>query len=149
MIKALLGEVNTGRLMRLQYLGYSLLLSLLMLGVGLTVAAAVGAGEQVIDGDLQQAQNLLREALSGPFLLVFAVLMILFMFIGANIMAKRIRDIGLPGWWSVLAIFVLSGLLSNLVSANASNILNSVIWILLLLVPGNALVSGAQPQDGQ
>jgi uncharacterized membrane protein YhaH (DUF805 family) len=149
MIKALLGEVNTGRLMRLQYLGYSLLLSLLMLGVGLTVAAAVGAGEQVIDGDLQQAQNLLSEALSGPFLLVFAVLMILFMFIGANIMAKRIRDIGLPGWWSVLAIFVLSGLLSNLVSANASNILNSVIWILLLLVPGNALVSGAQPQDGQ
>jgi uncharacterized membrane protein YhaH (DUF805 family) len=135
--------------MRLQYLGYSLLLSLLMLGVGLTVAAAVGAGEQVIDGDLQQAQNLLSEALSGPFLLVFAVLMILFMFIGANIMAKRIRDIGLPGWWSVLAIFVLSGLLSNLVSANASNILNSVIWILLLLVPGNALVSGAQPQDGQ
>ncbi|MBW2208518.1 MAG: hypothetical protein JRG79_16550, partial [Deltaproteobacteria bacterium] len=61
MIKALFGDVKTGRLMRLQYLGYSLLLSLLMFGFGLAIVLAIGAGEHIIGGDLQQAQDKLRE----------------------------------------------------------------------------------------
>ena len=44
MIKVLIGDVRTGRLMRLQYLGYSLLLSLLMFGFGLAIVLAIGAG---------------------------------------------------------------------------------------------------------
>lgn len=143
MIKALFGEVKTGRLMRMQYLGYSLLLSLLMLGFGFAVVSAIGAGEQLIGGDLQQAQEQLRERFTLPFMLVFAVVMPLFVFIGGNIMAKRIRDIGLPGWWMVLAIIIISGAVSYWVSDQVSSGLNTLIWFVLLLVPTNALAKEA------
>jgi uncharacterized membrane protein YhaH (DUF805 family) len=38
------------------------------------------------------------------------------MFMHANISAKRARDAGLPGWLTVAAVYVLSILLSTLVS---------------------------------
>jgi len=142
MIKALFGEVKTGRLMRLQYLGYSLLLSLLMFGFGMAVVLAVGAGEHIIGGDLQQAQAQLQEQFTLPAMLVFAVVMPLFVFMGGNIMAKRIRDIGLPGWWMVLAIFVVSGVVSYMISDEVSSGLNTLIWVVLLLIPSNALTKG-------
>ena len=142
MIKALFGDVKTGRLMRLPYLGYSVLLSLLMIGFGFAVVAAIGAGEHIIGGDLQQAQDQLREMFTLPVMLVMAVVMPLFVFIGANIMAKRIRDIGLPGWWMVLAIFIISGVVSYMISNEVSSALNTLIWVVLVLVPSNALAKG-------
>ena len=142
MIKALFVEVKTGRLMRLQYLGYSVLLSLLMFGFGLAVVMAIGVGEHIAGGDLQQVQDQIREQLTLPAMLVMAVVMPLFLFIGLNIMAKRIRDIGLPGWWTVLAIFIVSGVVSYLVSDNAGSIVNTLAWVAVVLVPGNALAKG-------
>ena len=142
MIKALFGEVKTGRLMRLQYLGYSVLLSLLMFGFGLAVVMIIGVGEHIAGGDLQQVQDQIREQLTLPAMLVMAVVMPLFLFIGLNIMAKRIRDIGLPGWWTVLAIFIVSGVVSYLVSDNAGSIVNTLAWGAVVLVPGNALAKG-------
>ena len=142
MIKALFGEVKTGRLMRLQYLGYSVLLSLLMFGFGLAVVMAIGVGEHIAGGDLQQVQDQLREQLTLPVMLVMAVVMPLFLFIGVNIMAKRIRDIGLPGWWTVLAIFIVSGVVSYMVSDNAGSIVNTLAWVAAVLVPGNVLAKG-------
>jgi len=142
MVKALFGEVKIGRLMRLPYLGYSVLLSLLMFGFGFAVVLAIGAGEHIIGGDLQQAQDRLREQLTLPVMLLMAVIMPLFVFIGANIMAKRIRDIGLPGWWMVLAIFVISAVVSYMISDEVSSALNTLIWVVILLVPSNALAKG-------
>jgi len=142
MIKALLGDVKTGRLMRLQYLGYSLLVYLLMFGFVFVVILAIGAGEHIIGGDLQHAQDKLREMFTLPAMIVFAVIMPLFLFMVANIMAKRIRDIGLPGWWSVLAIIVITGIVSYMVSNEVSNGLSTLIWVVLLLVPSNAQAKG-------
>jgi uncharacterized membrane protein YhaH (DUF805 family) len=135
MINALFGDVKTGRLMRLQYLGYSLLLSLLMFGFGLAIVLAIGAGEHIIGGDLQQAQDKLREIFTLPLIIVFAVVIPLFVFIGLNIMAKRIRDIGLPGWWTMLVIIVLEGVASFAVSDGAGSVLHSLVWFTLLLIP--------------
>lgn len=145
MIKALVGDVKTGRLRRLQYLGYSLLLSLLMLGFGFAIVTAFGAGEHIIGGDIQKAQDKLHEMFTLPFMIVFAVVSLFFLFAGANIMAKRIRDIGLPGWWLVLLIFSISVTVSYLISSEVSSGLNTLIWVLLLLVPGNVVGKGEQP----
>jgi uncharacterized membrane protein YhaH (DUF805 family) len=142
MIKALLGDVKTGRLMRLQYLGYSLLVYLLMFGFVFVVILAIDAGEHIIGGDLQYAQDKLREMFTLPAMIVFAVIMPLFLFMVANIMAKRIRDIGLPGWWSVLAIIVITGIVSYMVSNEVSNGLSTLIWVVLLLVPSNSQAKG-------
>ena len=143
MIKTLFKDVACGRIARLSYLGHSILLFLLLIAYMLIVVLAVGAGEHIIGGDLQQAQDQLRGMLTLPFLIITGIVMGLLMFAGLNIMAKRIRDIGLPGWWMVLALIVLGMLLSYFVSQQAGSGLHTLIWLLLVLIPGNAV--GKQP----
>ena len=115
---------------------------LLMFGFVFLVILAIGAGEHIIGGGLQHAQDKLREMFTLPAMIVFAVIMPLFLFMAANIMAKRIRDIGLPGWWSVLAIIVITGIVSYMVSNEVSNGLSTLIWGVLLLVPSNSQAKG-------
>ena len=143
MFKVLLGDTRGGRLVRLPYLGYSLLLVLLMAGFVFTIIIAIGAGEHVIGGDLQQAQDKLRAWFTLPFFIVFGLFFMLILFAGLNIMAKRIRDIGLPGWWGVLIIAVATGVVSVVISDQASSGLHTLIWIALLLIPTNAFNRGA------
>ena len=139
MINALLKEIKTGRLLRLQYLGYSLFMGLLVVIFIAALVFAIGAGEHLLGGNLQDAQNQLREWFTLPFMIVFGIFMASMLFIGFNLMAKRIRDIGLPGWWSILVIMIISGALSYAVSQQASSGFHTLIWILLVLVPTNTL----------
>lgn len=141
MFKALFGDIQAGRLLRLPYLGYSILISVLMIVFGLALAFAAGVGEHLIAGDMEAAQLHMSENFSIVTVLLFIVVSVLFLFAGCNIMAKRLRDIGLPGWWMVLAIVVVTGAVAVMVSDEASNILQTVIWIVLLLVPSNSLTS--------
>ena len=141
MFKALFGDIQAGRLLRLPYLGYSILISVLMIVFGLALAFAAGVGEHLISGDMEAAQLHMSENFSIVSVLLFIVVSVLFLFAGCNIMAKRLRDIGLPGWWMVLAIVVVTGAVAVMVSDEASNILQTVIWIVLLLVPSNSLTS--------
>jgi uncharacterized membrane protein YhaH (DUF805 family) len=69
--------------------------------------------------------------------------MSLLLFMSANIMAKRVRDIGLPGWWTVAALIVLSAMVTYWISDEAGNGLHTIVWIALLLVPGSAVSSAA------
>lgn len=142
MFKVLFGDITDGRLRRLQYLGYSLLLVLLMFGFALAVVMAIGAGEHLIGGDLQQAQDKLREWFTLPFMIVFGLVLFLLLFAHMNITAKRIRDIGLPGWWALLGIAVLTGVVSAAVSNQAGSGLSNLIWLALLLIPGDAFARG-------
>ena len=141
MFKALFGDIQAGRLLRLPYLGYSILISVLMIVFGLALAFAAGVGEYLIAGDMEAAQLHMSENFSIVSVLLFIVVSVLFLFAGCNIMAKRLRDIGLPGWWMVLAIVVVTGAVAVMVSDEASNILQTLIWIVLLLVPSNSLTS--------
>ena len=144
MFRVLLGDVRDGRLQRLPYLGYWLLLMLLMFGFMLAMGLAAGVGEHIISGDLQAAQEKLRDWFALPAMLVMMVAMPLFFFMEANIMAKRIRDIGLPGWWVVLAIVLLTGSLSYMLSPQVSNGAQTLIWVLLLLIPTGAFAGQVQ-----
>lgn len=139
MFKVLFGEVTKGRLMRLPYLGYSLLLVFLMIAFVAAVVLAIGAGEHLIGGDLQLAQDKLREWFTLPFIVIFGLVSASLVFGGVNIMAKRIRDIGLPGWWLVVAIIALEGVLSYAVSKQASSGLHTLIWVVFMLIPTNAI----------
>ena len=143
MLKVLLGNVRHGRLSRLPYLGCSLLIIALMLGFGIAIAVAAGVGEQLVGGDLQQAQDKLREWFALPAILLIVLVMSLLLFMSANIMAKRVRDIGLPGWWTVAAVVVLTAMVTYWVSDDAGNGLHTIVWIVLLLVPGNAVSAAA------
>ena len=143
MFKVLIGDIKDGRLVRLPYLGYSLLLILLVAGFIFAIIIAIGAGEHIMGGDLQQAQDKLRAWFTLPFLIVFGLFFVLILFAGLNIMAKRIRDSGLPGWWGVLIIAVVSGVVSVVISEEASSGLHTLVWFVLLFVPTNAFNRGA------
>ena len=142
MIKVLLGEVKNGRLVRLPYLGYSLLLVLLVTVFVAAVVMAIGAGEHLIGGDLEQAQNKLRAWFTLPFFIVFVLFFGLIIFAGLNVTAKRIRDIGFSGWLGVLVIVLVTGVVSVVISEEASSGLHTLIWIALLLIPTNAFAKG-------
>ena len=143
LFKAFCGDLKTGRMARRQYLGYSLLLGVLILGTGIAIGISIGVGEQIIGGNLQQAQDQLRAWMTLPFFIIFGMVSVLFLFGGINIMAKRIRDIGLPGWWTTLIIIVVEIGASFIFSGQHGSGLHSFVWIVLLLLPTDTIVQRA------
>jgi uncharacterized membrane protein YhaH (DUF805 family) len=138
MLTTFFGDITNGRLQRLPFLGYLLLVILLFFGFVFAVIFAMGAGEKLIGGDLQQAQATLAQTLGIPFVIIFAVFMAVVLFVQANLMAKRIRDMGLPGWWVVLVLVIVSGVLGSMVSEQAGGGFHTLVYLILLLVPSNA-----------
>jgi uncharacterized membrane protein YhaH (DUF805 family) len=137
MLGALFGKVTAGKLARLQFLGYWVLLAAAVVLVLLGIGAAIGVSEQMVGGDLRSAQVKLGETLGIPGLLLISAIFAVLLFAGANLKAKRIRDIGLPGWWTLLAILVVD-LCASLISQHAAQVLSSLVILALLLIPGNA-----------
>ena len=142
MIRAFFLEIRVGRLKRLRYFGYSILLDVLGLLFVFGVVAAIAGAETAMGGDLQEMQAALRKAFAGPLVIVILGFVAAAVFASLNMSAKRIRDIGLPGWLVVLAIAMVTITVSILVSANAGQILSFMVWIGLLLTPGNLMSKG-------
>lgn len=84
---------------------------------------------------MQQAQDKLRDWLGIPAIILIGLAYLGLVFAGANIMAKRIRDTGLPGWWMVLIIFLLAGGATTAGSEQGGGGLYTLVWIALLLIP--------------
>lgn len=141
MLNTLIGDIKNGRIVRLQFLGYTVMLSLILFAFVLLVIFIFGAGEHLLGGNLKTAQDQLSGWFALPFILILGVLVMLFIFILAsiNLMAKRIRDIGLPGWWSVLIFVILEAVVSSYISQQAGSGLHILTWLLLIFVPSNAL----------
>ena len=136
MFNSFFGSVTDGRLARLAFLGYWILLVFVVIGIVIGVAVTVGIAEQVIGGDLQAAQAQLQQKFGIVTILVIGGVFLLSAFAGLNLQAKRIRDIGLPGWWTVLGLAIAGGVLAYAVSEQAASGLHSLVMLVLLLVPG-------------
>ena len=160
------GDWRTGKLQRLPYLGYHLLLMVLIIAIIMGTIFAVGAAENFIGGNLVETQKMLMDkfgfvAIAGIMILIFAAM------IGQiNILGKRIRDMGLPVLWTILGIIVLSLVLNvafppqevalsaatvqsadgtaTAVAASATTasmvvqIFDSIVFLCLLFIPSNA-----------
>ena len=137
MWKVYFGEFTSGRLQRLQYLGYVLLLMAIMFGFMLAIIFAIGASEHIIGGDLQQAQDKLRGWFSLPATLIVSLVFLLVLVAKLNIIAKRIRDMGLSGWWIALVLFIVVGGTSAAYSEQVGGGLFSILSLLLLLIPSD------------
>ncbi|MCD6212913.1 MAG: hypothetical protein J7J02_08025 [Sulfurovum sp.] len=112
MLKIFYGEWGTGKLQRLPYLGYHLLLMVLIIAIIMGTIFTVGAAENFIGGNLAETQKMLMDkfgfvAIAGIMVLIFAA-----MLGQINILGKRIRDMGLPVLWSILGIIVVSMVLN-------------------------------------
>ena len=114
MFISLFGGLKDGRLKRLPFIIYLTVLQLVLLAYVIWVGVAAGLGDIALAGDLEQAQQRLTDFLSPALLLVTVVLICVLAFAHLNIIAKRIRDIGLPGWWALLAFVIFRLLVSAL-----------------------------------
>ncbi len=112
MLKTYFGEWGEGKLQRLPYLGYHILLMFLIIVIIFAGIFAVGAAENLMGGDLATAQKMLMDKF-GLVAIIGIGLLILITILGQiNILGKRIRDMGLPVLWTILAIIVLSMVLN-------------------------------------
>jgi len=112
MLKIFYGEWGTGKLQRLPYLGYHLLLIILIIAIILGTIFTVGAAENFMGGNLAETQKMLMDkfgfvAIAGIMLLIFAA-----MLGQVNILLKRIRDMGLPVLGTILGILIISMILN-------------------------------------
>ncbi len=127
MLKVYFGEWGNGRLQRLAYLGYYFLLMFLMFAIFLGAVVAVGATEKIMGGDLMATQAMLGEHL-GLFAVFGIVVLMAAVLLGqVNIMAKRIRDMGLPAVWTILGIIVISMILNMLFPAQVVEVSTAVV----------------------
>jgi len=114
MLKTYFGEWGSGKLQRLPYLGYHVLLMVIAFVLIFGGIFAMGASESIMGGDIAATQAMLMDkfgilAMLGIFVIMFAALL------GqVNILGKRIRDMGLPVLWTILGIIVLSMVLNIL-----------------------------------
>lgn len=129
MFKDLWGEVKEGRLQRLPYFYYFLMLNFFN---GILIFAVLRYVE-VEEGMLDGGQSAFAGNLTIPLLLLGYVL--LYFITAMNIMAKRFRDTGLPGWWSALGVVVIGVLLSQFVSAPVVSGFHLLAMLALFLVP--------------
>lgn len=136
MFKVYFGEFTSGRLNRIQYLGYAALLVVLMLAIGIALGAAAGIAEHLVGGDLQEAQAKLANEFGGVVVILVMLLFLFLLIAKLNLMAKRIRDIGLGGWWLVLALVLLAGLTSQLHTEQSGGAVIGLAFLLLMLIPG-------------
>lgn len=149
MLQTIFGELRNGRVSRLRFLAAYLVLTVAGMGVMLALlwlsgaaadAAAQEAGPEEFDAVLAN--------LGGGWLLTLAATGLLLFFGQINLWAKRLRDMGLPGWWTVLILIGLGAVVSGFVSGQVSSGLNLAVLLALLLVPGGAF-GGNEPPRGR
>lgn len=150
MFKALWGDVQTGRLKRIPFLGWYLVILALALLLSFGLGAVIGAAERMAGGEPIETQVALEQSLGPVGLITVAAVFALLLLGQMNIMAKRVRDMGLPmAWLIVLAWLLVSGLVSSAGGAVLGGLLSFLVLLALLLVPTGALGKGgagaAQP----
>lgn len=112
MLKIYFGEWGSGKLQRLPYLGYYILLMVLVMLIIVGGIFAVGAGESIMGGNIAATEDLLMAKFGAVALFGIVVIMFLAMLGQLNILGKRIRDMGLPALWTILGIIAISLILN-------------------------------------
>ncbi len=130
MLSVLWGNLRQGQLARLPYLGYTLLVGLtaILIGVGLwpwltPVETPTGSSTE------------LSLILPLPVAILLLIATSVLGFAGLNLMAKRLRHIGLPGWPTTAALTLLVMAIGYGWSLPAANGFQLLIWLTLLVLP--------------
>ena len=147
-LKTLFGEVRTGRVKRLPLVLYITALHLSLLAFSIFVGVSAGLLEPAGSGDIEAAQPTLSDWLGPGSLLLTTVFFLTVTYVNFNLLAKRIRDIGLPGWTGLLGYVVVRGAISWLAGTVIGVLLDLVFILVLALVPSDWVAGdSASPRD--
>ncbi len=145
---AIFFDITNGRLARLPYFGHWLLLVALAVLAAIAVGLTFGVTEHIIHVDFKGAHDKLGAGMLIPLIMCFAVIGFATMFGLLNLMAKRIRDIGLPGWPVVIGLTIVLALVSAL-SHGLGQALHGVLFLALVFVPTDAVGNRAAAPDSK
>lgn len=138
MFKDYLGDVRAGRLKTSRFVVLWVMLVVLFVLVGLLLGASIGIAEHLLGGDLATAQASLRQQLAMPAIIAVVLGFVLLAFAKLNIVAKRARDIGLPGWLTAIIVAGLVGGTSQLTAGAPAGGLGMLLLIVLAFIPTDA-----------
>ncbi|MGB5830913.1 MAG: DUF805 domain-containing protein [Thiohalocapsa sp.] len=143
MFKNLWGDLTEGRLRRLPFLGWYLVVALLAVVAALGVGASMGAAERMGGGEIADTQQFLTEQLGIVGVVMVALLFGLLLFAQLNISTKRIRDMGLPSPWLILfGLLLLGALFSGMLGQSGGGLFNLLVLLALLLIPTASFGAG-------
>jgi len=136
MIALLFDEVRTGRADRLQFVQglVALVLAFALASVvlrGIFVFAESFSAGGTTPGLFGMIVQLVGFALAG----VIAALVLTLGYAFLNLLAKRLRDIGLPAWKALSVIFVLGAAFSLGTPPGAAFGYIGTVWLLLFFLP--------------
>lgn len=134
----LFGELKQGRLGRLAFVLYLTAIHLSVFAYAVAVGVGAGLAERATDLDLDKAQQQLSDYFSMPFMVITAIFLIAVVYAQFNILAKRVRDIGYPGWWALLAYVVVRMIISSLGYSWVGVVFELVAITLLCAMPSVA-----------
>ncbi|MEA3303536.1 MAG: DUF805 domain-containing protein [Pseudomonadota bacterium] len=146
-MKTYFGDVTSGYLQRLPFIGYFVLLYVLFFALVMAGVASLGIAENLVGGDLTQAQQMLAEKFGLPAMIIIGIVFAAVFFASLNLEAKRIRDMGLPGWWTLLAVWIISVVIivilnvvtgsDPVISKSISSVISAIGFLALVLIPSN------------
>ncbi|MGR9072955.1 MAG: DUF805 domain-containing protein [Gammaproteobacteria bacterium] len=145
MFNAFFGDTMNGRMSRLPFLIYSLILDLIVFVFGLLIAIVTDTFDDLMSGELKNIEDMLGQPLTTPYVVVFGLFTLLILFCAMNMTAKRFRDIGLPGWVAVLSLIGIEAIVSIMLSQQNASGLHFLVWVALVLIPGNILPFAKAP----
>ena len=135
MITLLFDQVRTGRAGRLAFAK-----GLVLLVVALAVATVVLQGlfvfaESFSNGGTPGAFGLVVQLVGFAIAGVVGALALTLLYAFMNLIAKRLRDIGLPGWKALAVLFMLGAAFSLGTPAGAAFGYIGTVWLLLFFLP--------------
>ncbi|NEV63808.1 DUF805 domain-containing protein [Thiorhodococcus minor] len=150
MLKTLYGEILTGRLKRLPYLGYSLLLLLVVLLLAIGIDASIGLSERLASGEQVGTGALIWDELGLRGLVAIGLALAALTLAQINIAVKRIRDIGLPPWWALITIVVLGFFSAIIGGSQLASGVDLLVFLSLLILPTDSFgkYEGEPPSPG-
>lgn len=135
------GAVGHGRLASVPFLIRWLVLVAIFFAVLVGIGLMAGVIDRVAGGDVAAVREHLMSTLGGPV----AIGLLLFIFVVAfaflNILAKRARDVGLPGWLTAIVIAGLSGGVSQVGHHMTSGGVGLILVLILAFLPTDMMRS--------
>ncbi|MBY8975106.1 DUF805 domain-containing protein [Rhodobacteraceae bacterium NNCM2] len=135
MLKDYFGEFSSGRVVTNQFIALWLILFVAFILFLILIGFGIGIAGQMMGSSIQEAQVTLRTNL-GPvaIFVIFATCLALFI-AKLNIIAKRARDAGLPGWLTAIIFAIIIGSAAQVVDEATMGGLSLLMLVILAFIP--------------
>lgn len=133
------GAWRDGQLGRLSFFLHAMGLLVILGVIATSIVRSVASAAALLGGNRETAQTALHEALDQPLVVLLLIITAVLLIVLANIAAKRLRNLGLPGWIALLCAAVVALVVLRIWAPSAAYSFFMVLWLVLLFMPADTL----------